>query len=275
MLNWFSYGSKSSILLIPGFFTITNRRIEKEKISLDHNSSVPFFIQIAETMKRRIISGQYNPGKQLFTGEELEREFQTSNITIRKAMEKLKNDGFVERRRGLGTTVSKIEPEPLVFELSSSFKKLVESIKKMRTQVKVLEIARATSSEYVQNILSMSSQQEIWNMKRIRIYKGMPVSYYNYYADPVYCAGISEEDARKEDVLGTMEQAMGIKIHRVSQTLRSVVADLDISGILEIPFGAPVFFNENTYPTVSGKTVFLSQSYYRGDMFVFRATSLL
>jgi len=254
---------------------MTNRKRKKEKVSLDHNSSVPFFIQIAETMKRRILSGQYNPGKQLFTGEELEREFQTSNITIRKAMEKLKNDRFVERRRGSGTTVSKINPEPLWFELDNNFKKLIESIKKLNTQVKVLEIIRTTSSEYVQNLLSMSPEQEIWRLKRIRTYKGLPVSFYTYYADPFYCADISEKDAGKDDILSTIERAMGIKIHRVSQTLRSVVADLDISSALKIPFGAPVFFNESTYHSVSGETLFLSQNYFRGDMFVFRTTSLL
>jgi len=252
-----------------------NRKRKKEKIPIDHNSSVPFFVQIAETMKRRILSGQYNPGKQLFTGEEMEREFQTSNITIRKAMEKLKNDGFVERRRGLGTTVSKIDPEPLGFELDNNFKKLKESIKKLNTQVKILEITRTISSEYVQNLLSMSPEQEIWRLKRIRIYKGLPVSFYTYYADPSYCADISEKDAGKDDILNTMEQAMGIKIYKVRQTLRSVVADLDISNVLEIPFGASVFFNECTYHSVSGETMFLSQSYFRGDMFVLKTTSLL
>lgn len=252
-----------------------NRKIKKEKISLDHNSSVPFFIQIAETMKRRIVSGEYNPGKQLFTGEELEREFQTSNITIRKAMEKLKNDGFVERRRGLGTTVSKIEPEPLGFELGNSFKKLKESIQKLNTRVKVLEITKTPSSEYVQNILSMSPEQEIWRLKRIRIYKDLPVSFYSYYADPAYCTDVSEKNAEKDDIVNTMEQAIGIKIHKVSQTLRSVVADLDISGVLGIPFGASVFFNESTYHSSSGKILFFSQAYFRGDMFALRTTSLL
>ena len=254
---------------------MANRKRKKERISLDHNSSVPFFIQIAETMKRRILSGQYNPGKQLFTGEELEREFQTSNITIRKAMQKLKNDGFVEPRRGLGTTVSKIDPEPLGFELGSSFKKLKESIKKLNTKVKVLEITRTTSSEYVQNILSMSPEQEIWRLKRIRIYKGLPVSFYTYYADPLFCSDISEKDAGKDDILNTIEKAMGIKIRKARQTLRSVVADLDISSALEIPFGASAFFNECTYHSSSGDTLFLSQSYFRGDMFVLRTTSLL
>ncbi len=254
---------------------MANRKGKKEKISLDHNSSVPFFIQIAETMKRRISSGQYNPGKQLFTGEELEREFQTSNITIRKAMENLKKDGFVERRRGLGTTVSKIDQEPLGFELDNSFKRLKESIKKLNTKVKVLEITRTTSSEYVQNILSMSPEQEIWRLKRIRIYKGLPVSFYTYYADPLFCSDISDRDAGKDDILNTIEQAMGIKIHKARQTLRSVAADLDISSVLDISFGAPAFFNECTYQSISGKALFLSQSYFRGDMFVFRTTSML
>ena len=119
---------------------MANKKNINEKVSLDHNSSVPFFIQIADTMKRRILSGQYSPGRQLFTGEELEREFQTSNITIRKAMEILKNDGFVVRRRGLGTTVSKIDPAPLEFELGKNFKKLKESIDKLNTRVEVLEV---------------------------------------------------------------------------------------------------------------------------------------
>ena len=254
---------------------MANKKNKKEKVSLDHNSSVPFFIQIAETMKRRILSGLYNPGKQLFTGEELEREFQTSNITIRKAMEILKNDGFVERRRGLGTTVSKIDPAPLEFELGRSFKKLKKSIDKLNTRVEVLEILITRSSEYVQNILSIEDDQEIWRMKRNRIYKGLPVSFNTYYADPRFCSKILKKDAEKNDILYAIEQAVGKKIHNVKQTLKSIVADLDISSALKIPFGAPVFFNECTYHSASGDIILLSQNYFRGDMFVFRTSSLL
>lgn len=254
---------------------MTGKKNKKDKTSLDHNSSVPFFMQIAETMKRRIVSGQYNPGKQLFTGEELEKEFQTSNITIRKAMEKLKNDGFVERRRGLGTIVSKTDPESLQFELGKSFKKLKKSIEKLNTRVEVLETTRTASSEYVQSFLSLSPEQDMWRLKRTRIYKGIPVSFNTYYADPAYYDAISKKDAEKDDILNTIEIAMGIKIHNVNQTLRAVAADLDTSSALKIPFGAPAFFNESTYHSVSGETLFLSQTYFRGDMFVFRTSSLL
>ncbi len=254
---------------------MVNKKPEKDKVSLDHNSSVPIFIQIAETMKRRIVSGQYNPGRQLFTGEELEREFQTSNITIRKAMEKLKNDGYVERRRGLGTTVSRIEPATLEFELGRNFKKLKESIDSLNTQVKVLDITRVPCSEYVGNYLSLTPEQEMLALKRIRIYNGFPVSFNAYYADSARCSVISKKEAEKDDILNTLEKAMEVKIHCVRQTLRAVSADLDISGALEIPFGAPAFFNESVYYSAAEETLFLSQTYFRGDMFIFRTSSLL
>ena len=121
----------------------------------------------------------------------------------------------------------------------------------------------------------MNADQEIWIMKRNRIYKGLPVSFNTYYADSRYCSKILKKDAEKDDILRTIEQAMGKKIHKVSQTLRSVASDLDISSALKIPFGAPVFFNETIYNSVSGKILFFSQNYFRGDMFVFRTSSLL
>lgn len=249
---------------------MTDKKRKNGKISHDNDSSIPMYLQIAETIKRRILSGQYNPGKQIFTSYGLEKEFQTSNITIRNAMVKLKNDGFVERRRGFGTTVSEIDPEPLWFELNNSFKKVKESIAKLNTQVKVLEITQVKASEYVRNFLSLNSGQEVCRMKRIRIYKGLPVSFYVYYADPGYFADISTKTVKKDDILYAMEEMSGIKIQRADQTWRSIIADIDISRALEISFGSPVFFNESIYHSASGEALILSQMYLRGDMFVFR-----
>ena len=141
---------------------MVNKKNKKETIPLDRYSATPLFVQIAETLKRRILSGEYNQGKLSFTGEELEKEFNTSNITIRKALDRLRGDGIVERRRGLGTTFSEIAPEPVVFELSGSFQKLVESIAKMKCQMKVIEIASITCPKRAQEILSLDPDQEVW-----------------------------------------------------------------------------------------------------------------
>jgi DNA-binding GntR family transcriptional regulator len=226
-------------------------------------------------LKRRILSGQYDQGQLAFTGEALEKEFEASNITIRKALEMLTRDGFVNRRRGLGTTVSEGISEPVVFELGSSFRKLVESIEKMKCRIKVMDIVTIKCPKHVQNILSLSPEQEVWRMRRVRIYKDMTVSFYTYYANPVSCGAISMKGAKKVNIIDTFEQASGMKIARIKQIIRSAVADLDISVALKIPFGAPVFFLENIYYSVSDKVLLCSQSYYRADMFAFKSSTQL
>ena len=251
---------------------MVNKKNKKETISLDRYSATPLFVQIAETLKRRILSGEYNQGKLSFTGEELEKEFNTSNITIRKALDALRSDGIVERRRGLGTTFSEIAPEPIVFELSGSFQKLVESIAKIKCQMKVIEIASITCPKRVQEILSLDPDQKVWRMKRVRRFKGKPISFYTYYAKLSSCESISEGDAKKSKFIDTFQEATGNKIDKIRQSIRSAVADLDVSAMLEIPFGAPVFFYENTYYSLSGEALYLSQSYFRGDMCVFKAS---
>jgi len=252
-----------------------NRKSNMVKVPLDRYSSVPMFVQIAETLKRRILSGRYNQGQPSFTGEELEKEFETSSITIRKALDMLRSDGFVKRLRGLGTTVSEIIPEPVVFELNSGYRKILESIEKMRFQVKVLEIVLMACPKHIQKALLLTPEQEVWRMRRVRINEGQPFSFYTYYADPVSCAAMTMKEAKKSDIIDTFESVTGYKIARIQQSIRAVVSDLDISAALEIPFGAPVFFSENNYYSVSDKPVFFSQSYYRGDMCVFSSSRRL
>jgi len=251
---------------------MVNKKNKKETISLDRYSATPLFVQIAETLKRRILSGEYNQGKLSFTGEELEKEFNTSNITIRKALDLLRSEGIVERRRGIGTTFSEIAPEPFIFELSGSLQKMIKTLDKVKPHVRVIEVATIACPKRAQKILSVNPDQEVWRMKRIRKYKGKPVAFYTYYADPSLCEAISDNDVKDAPFSDGFQRVTGIKIDLIRQSVKSVVADLDILTVLKIPFGSPLLFRENIYYSPSGEVLFFSQSYYRGDMFAFKAS---
>ncbi|WP_284140499.1 GntR family transcriptional regulator [Virgibacillus sp. LDC-1] len=65
----------------------------------------PLYVQVKEILKKRIISGVY-PKNSLIPSElELKEEFNVSLITIRRAVEELSHQGYVEKRSGVGTTV--------------------------------------------------------------------------------------------------------------------------------------------------------------------------
>lgn len=63
------------------------------------------YIEIAETIKQSIQNNVYPVGTMLPTENELEEKFSVSKITIRKAVEVLALQGYVEKKSGKGTTV--------------------------------------------------------------------------------------------------------------------------------------------------------------------------
>lgn len=65
----------------------------------------PLYIEVAENIKSAILNGVYPVGTQIPTENELEQTFNVSKITVRKAIEILSNEGYVEKKSGKGTTV--------------------------------------------------------------------------------------------------------------------------------------------------------------------------
>lgn len=65
----------------------------------------PFYIQVKNELKERIIKGEYPKNSLIPPEPELEKEFGVSKITIRKAVEQLAIEGYVEKHSGIGTKV--------------------------------------------------------------------------------------------------------------------------------------------------------------------------
>ena len=69
------------------------------------------YTQVHETLRRRIREGAIGVGDRLPTQEELTEEFSVSAITIKRALDMLREEGFVVRRPRIGTVVVSQVPE--------------------------------------------------------------------------------------------------------------------------------------------------------------------
>ncbi|HBR81649.1 MAG TPA: GntR family transcriptional regulator, partial [Enterococcus sp.] len=68
------------------------------------------YLEVADKIKEDIFSGKYPVGSMLPTESLLEELFQVSKITVRKAIELLASDEYVEKKSGRGTTVLSNRP---------------------------------------------------------------------------------------------------------------------------------------------------------------------
>jgi GntR family transcriptional regulator of arabinose operon len=69
------------------------------------SASIPKYRQVLETIKTDIVSGRYQPGQKLPSEAALIKRFETSRITVGRALRELQQAGLIERRPGSGTYV--------------------------------------------------------------------------------------------------------------------------------------------------------------------------
>lgn len=77
-------------------------------MTIDRDSAVPPYKQLAEILRQRITSGEIPPGRRIPSQSELEQEFAPiGRNTIKRAVEILKNEGLLESSPGLGLYVKR------------------------------------------------------------------------------------------------------------------------------------------------------------------------
>lgn len=69
---------------------------------------VPKYKKVHQAIKGEIEGNVYQANDMLASGEELAKKYDCSVLTIKKALDKLVSEGFIVRKRGLGTFVKKI-----------------------------------------------------------------------------------------------------------------------------------------------------------------------
>ena len=76
------------------------------KISLDHNSPVPLYVQIEDQLREVIKLPEYKKGKKFPNEIDLARQIGVSRCTMRQAINKMVYEGLLVRKKGVGTVVT-------------------------------------------------------------------------------------------------------------------------------------------------------------------------
>lgn len=72
---------------------------------IDRESATPVYRQLAAILRERIAAGTYLPGRRLPSVMDLVQEFGVAQLTARKALKVLVDEGTAEMSPGMGTYV--------------------------------------------------------------------------------------------------------------------------------------------------------------------------
>lgn len=78
-------------------------------LEIDHHSGVPIYRQVIDQVRRQIMTGLLAETDQLETVRELAARLKVNPMTVSKAYSFLEAEGLVERKRGIGLFVAKVQ----------------------------------------------------------------------------------------------------------------------------------------------------------------------
>lgn len=75
-------------------------------ILINHSSMIPIYEQVADQVKKNIISGELKEGQVLPSVRALSSQLRISALTVKKSYDRLEDEGFVVTVQGKGTYVA-------------------------------------------------------------------------------------------------------------------------------------------------------------------------
>ncbi|WP_277678034.1 trehalose operon repressor [Gracilibacillus dipsosauri] len=152
------------------------------------------YMVIYQEMVNQIDQGEFKANHFLPSENELTESYQTSRETIRKALNLLAQNGYIQKIRGKGSLV--IDRSKFDFPVSGlvSFKELTEKLGQApKTKVHKCQLIEAPSP--IRHHLKLTKKEQVWEVVRSRSFSGSRIILDKDYLLKKYVPYMSEEIA--------------------------------------------------------------------------------
>jgi GntR family transcriptional regulator len=184
-------------------------------ITLERNSPVPLYYQLAQSIEHAINTGVLAPGDRLENELSLTSRLGLSRPTARQAIQELVNKGLLVRKRGVGTQVVRAQ-----FRRTEALSSLNEDIIKAGKipSTRLLEFSAGTVDQDVQGAIEAAgvSETEFVKIRRLRLADDVPLAILTNYL-PVRFE-ITESDLQSKGLYACL-RARGVNLKIAHQQI--------------------------------------------------------
>ena len=212
-----------------------------------------FYLDIKKDLLDKILSGVYQQGSIIPNEYELAEIYNVSRPTIRKAVQILVDEGYLEKRKKRGTIVC----DPTIRQ---EFAQVIQTFDK---EVKEKGLTPSTK------VLTFKQEKV-----RLRYVDDQPNVLVTTYVPCRLFEHLSEVDFEKESLYQTFHKE-GRDIASIQRKLDVILADETCADLLDVKNGDPLFYFHSTGYDESHTAIEYSIAKYRGDRnsFVFQLSN--
>jgi GntR family transcriptional regulator len=230
-------------------------------IYINKNIEIPLHLQLTNEIKKLIKERKINFNE--LTEGYLEKELNLSRNTVRQAISKLVEEGWVIRQRSKGIKI--VENSASLIEESTHGLSFTEVAIKMgkKSRVKGIISKIITTPEFLIKLIpNINKDDKIFYTKRLRYLDENPVCIVQHYLPIKFAPGISEEDFSEEGPLQSfhyiLERRYRLNILKWKESISVSEASVDDSKLLKIPEGSSLLLRKDLTFSTEGRIIYYS-----------------
>jgi len=206
--------------------------------NLDYDSIVPLYEQIKRLVNQDILNGNLKPKQRIPTEVELSSQYGVSIVTVRRAIQALVDEGYIEKRQGKGTFIAAPSYQKSFANKVMSFSETCEA-NGLRPGAKVLALDMRIPDTHISNFLQLPKNTAAVHILRLRYADNIPrVIEENYF--PPQFQYLLKEDLEDTSLYRLLREKYNTQILPGRLTLKAVRADRKTAACLNIELNAPL-----------------------------------
>jgi GntR family transcriptional regulator len=213
------------------------------------------YLSIAANLRERIASGEFPAGQLLPSESDLGASYAVSRVTVRKALDALRDEALIDSRQGFGWFVAADPLRQTLGRLGTLEAQLAAG--GVTPERKILEFGFVAASKRVAEVLGV---QTVLRVSRVNLADGAPFARVTVWV-PEDLAG---ELSRKAVERSSFYENLPIVVGGATQTIGAAAAEANDAELLGIPVGSPVLRCERVTHSVDGRAVLLSEFVFPG-----------
>ena len=204
--------------------------------------------EIAQVLRQRIAA--VGAGHVLPSESDLSAEFGVSRVTVRRALETLRDERLVESRQGFGWFSATAPLQQRLTQLETIERQLEE--RGIHPQRQIVVFAFVAAPAHVAEKLGC---EQVLRVKRVNRADGDPFAVVTVWCPAELGQNMSRRDVERQPFY----ELLGVALRGATQTIGAASANAQDAALLEVPVGSPVLRCERLTTSIAGEPILLSE----------------
>lgn len=217
--------------------------------------------ELQHLLKSQIIKGVYKEGDLLPSENVLSSEHEMTRATVRQALQKMEDDGYIIKRKGKGSIVN-LKKKRLGLLSFKGFSEVIgHTDEKVNNQILEGPVLQNWPDGFFYPLSEAELKANCIFLHRLRLLNQSPIMLEYTYIPNMDLPKFAETKLVNDSLFTTLALNFDIEIMSMDQEVRAIKADEELAAFLEFGIGEPILHAYRKYGT-SRKGLFVYSSLF-------------